>query len=86
MPPARVTTRSELVLHCEPADAEVALDGVPQGTCQDFNGEPKALPIPSGVRRVAVKKSGFQSWDSIIDTDGTRVVMSVTLISTGGTP
>lgn len=86
LPPARVTTKSELVLHCDPPDAEVTLDGVPQGTCEDFNGEPKALPIPSGARRIVVKKPGFQPWNSILETDGTRVVMSVTLTSTGGTP
>ena len=86
LPPARVTTRSELVLKCDPVDAEVSLDNVPQGTCEDFDGEPKALPIPSGARRIAVKKRGFQPWNSILETDGTRVVMTVTLISTGGTP
>jgi len=86
LPPARVTTRSELVLKCDPIDAEVSLDGVPQGTCEDFDGEPKALPIPSGARRIGVKKRGFQPWNSILETDGTRVVMTVTLISTGGMP
>lgn len=86
LPPARVTTRSELVLRCDPADAEVSLDGVPQGTCDDFSGEPRALTMPKGPRRVQVKKRGYLPWESILETDGTRVVMNVTLISTGGTP
>lgn len=86
LPPARITTKSELVLRCQPADAEVSLNGVPQGTCEDFSGEPKGLSMPKGPRLIRVKKSGYLPWESILDTDGTRVVMNITLISTGGTP
>lgn len=85
LPPARVTTKSELVLSCIPADADVELDGVPQGTCEDFRGEPKGLAMGKGVRRVQVKKQGYLPWDTVVETDGTRVVMNVTLISTGST-
>ena len=87
MPPVRVTTKSELVLSCTPIDADVELDGVPQGTCEDFRGEPRGLAMGKGVRRVHVKKQGYLPWDTVVETDGTRVVMNVTLISTqGGTP
>ncbi|MFT3708159.1 MAG: PEGA domain-containing protein [Archangium sp.] len=86
LPPIRITTRSELVLSCVPADAEVELDGVPQGTCEDFDGEPRALSLKKGARRVQVKKRGFLPWDTVVETDGTRVVMNVTLISSGGSP
>ena len=84
LPPARVTTKSELVLLCNPADADVELDGVPQGTCEDFRGEPKGLSLKKGVHRVQVKKRSFLPWDTVVETDGTRIVMNVTLISTGG--
>lgn len=84
LPPARVTTKSELVLACSPPDADVELDGVPQGTCEDFKGEPRGLAMGKGVRRVQVKKQGYLPWDSVVETDGTRVMMNVTLISTGG--
>lgn len=87
MPPARVTTKSELVLSCTPPDADVELDGVPQGTCEDFKGEPRGLALAKGAHRVHVKKVGYQPWDTVVETDGTRVMMNVTLISTGvGTP
>ena len=87
LPPARVTTKSELALVCDPPDAEVELDGVPQGACEDFDGDPKALPMGKGAKRVQVKKAGFLPWDSVLETDGTRVMINVTLISTGmGTP
>lgn len=84
LPPARVTTKSELVLSCTPPDAEVELDGVPQGTCEDFRGQPRGLTLGKGVRRVQVKKQGYLPWDTVVETDGTRVMMDVTLISTGG--
>lgn len=92
LPPMRITTKSELVLTCDPPDAEVSLDGVPQGTCEDFRGEPKGLFLGTGVRRVQVKKRGFLPWDTIVETDGTRVMMTVTLIASassaapGGSP
>jgi PEGA domain len=86
LPAARVTTRSELVLRCEPKDAEVSLEGVPQGRCDDFAGEPKGLTLKKGAHRVGVKKDGFYPWDSVVEADGTRVVLDVTLIQTGGTP
>ena len=84
LPPARVTTKSELVLSCSPPDADVELDGVPQGTCEDFRGEPRGLALGKGVRRVQVKKQGYAPWDTVVETDGTRVMLNVTLISTGG--
>ena len=87
LPPARVTTKSELILACTPPDADVELDGVPQGTCEDFKGEPRGLALKKGVRRVKVKKQGYLPMDTVVETDGTRVMLNVTLISTGvGTP
>ena len=87
LPPARVTTKSELVLSCTPPDADVELDGVPQGTCEDFRGAPQGLAMGKGVRRVHVKKMGYLPWDTVVETDGTRVMLNVTLISTGvGSP
>ncbi len=87
LPPARVTTRSELVLRCTPADAEVSLDGVPQGTCADFDGEPATLGLGTGARHVVVKKRGYLSWESLMQPDRTRVVMTVSLIpAEGGSP
>lgn len=82
--PQKSSRRSELVLRCTPPDAEVSLDGVPQGTCDDFDGEPRGLGLGKGSRRVEVKKRGFSPWESWMQADGTRVVMDVTLIPNGG--
>lgn len=76
-----------LVLRCTPADAEVWLDGVPQGTCEDFDGAPKGLALGKGARRVEVKKRGFEAWETYMDGGGTRVVMVVDLVpNERGTP
>ena len=82
----RMAGAGELVLRCTPFDAEVALDGVTQGSCQDFNGEPNALKVGTTARRVEVKKSGFHTWESWLAADQTRVVMTVTLLPNGGSP
>jgi hypothetical protein len=82
----RVSGTGELVLKCTPVDAEVVLDGVSQGSCRDFNGEPRALKVGEKVRRVEVKKSGFVTWETWLAADQTRVVMTVTLLPYGGSP
>lgn len=83
---ARTWNAGELVLRCTPRDAEVAVDGVAQGLCSDFDGEPAALKVGTRARRVEVKKLGFQTWESWLAADQTRVVMTVTLLPTGGSP
>lgn len=84
LPPARVTTKSELVLRCTPTDAEVSLDGVTQGTCADFDGEPRTLPLGRGLRQVRVSKRGHSAWESVMEADNTRVSVTVTLVPSGG--
>jgi hypothetical protein len=79
-PARRATSRSELVLHCTPPDAEVGLDSVPQGACDDYAGSPKGLQLKAGPHRVEVKKPGYAPWESFMEADGTRMVMDVTLI------
>lgn len=82
--PARLSGAGELVLKCTPADAEVALDGVTQGVCTDFGGEPRGLKLGKSARHVVVKKSGFGTWETWLAADETRVVMTVTLTPNGG--
>jgi len=85
---AKGSMRSELVLACVPTDAEVLIDGVPQGTCRDYDGSPKALQLGRSST-VVVKKDGFLPWEAWVAADGTRVVMKVKLEARpkeGGTP
>lgn len=81
--PERSTKVGELVLRCTPEDAEVALDGVSQGVCSDFDGQPTALKVGRSARRVEVKKRGFATWETWLAADQTRVLMTVTLVPSG---
>jgi hypothetical protein len=87
----RQARRAEVAFHCSHADAEIVLDGVPQGTCDDYDGAPRALglgPGRGGSHRVAVRKPGFSTWESWLQADGTRLEVDVTLtqVTGGSTP
>jgi hypothetical protein len=86
LPSPKAAVHSELVLHCVPEDAEVALDGVPQGTCEDYRGEPHGLSLARGAHHIAVTKRGYFPWDMVLETDGTRVVMQPVLLPTEAAP
>ncbi len=86
LPPPTVG-RAELVLRCTPPDADVSLDGVAQGTCDDFDGNPSGLKLGSGAKRVEVKKRGYAPWESWLEASGTRISLDVTLVpQEGSTP
>jgi hypothetical protein len=74
----------ELVLRCVPTDAEVWLDGVEQGTCADYGGRPRGLWLGIGSRRVVVKKLGYMAWESLLDSDGTKMTVDIALANSGG--
>jgi hypothetical protein len=52
------TARGDLLLRCEPSDAEVYLDGVVQGVCSDFGGSPMGLKVGEGLHEVRRTASG----------------------------
>lgn len=65
-------------LHCTPDDAVVALDGVSIGLCSDFRGQ-RGVEVKKGARHLAVRKLGYLPYESMVDTDGTRVSLTVSL-------
>lgn len=71
--------KNDLVLACDPADADVLLDGVPTGTCLDYSGDPRALKLSDGLHKVEVKKSGFWPYETYVDSGGTRASLTVKL-------
>jgi hypothetical protein len=79
-----VERRSEIVLHCNMSDAEVTLDRVPQGLCDDFDGDPRGLKLPPGGHLVQVEKRGFVTWNTWLQAEKTRVVMHVNLTQQTG--
>ncbi|WP_375759664.1 hypothetical protein [Corallococcus exercitus] len=72
--------RGDLVLRCEPSDAQVLLDGVEQGTCDDFAGVSRSLRLAdSGFHQVEVKKRGFYPYTTYYEPSGARVTLKVKL-------
>lgn len=71
--------RGELALRCEPGDAEVVVDGVPQGVCDDFDGRPGRLSLGQGMRHVVVKKDGYWPYETWYQSGGAKASLSVTL-------
>ncbi|XXF81210.1 PEGA domain-containing protein [Myxococcaceae bacterium GXIMD 01537] len=84
------TPRGDLSLKCEPADAEVYLDGVIQGLCTDFGGSPVGLRVGQGLHRVEVKKEGFWPYTTYFEPSGARATLRIQLrargSSGGGSP
>lgn len=77
----------DVVLRCEPPDAEVSLDGVAQGLCSDFRGAPRGLRVGEGMHQIEVKKEGHWPYTTYIDPHRARAVLEVRLRPMGtGTP
>jgi hypothetical protein len=69
----------DVVLRCEPPDAEVSLDGVTQGLCSDFRGAPRGLRVGEGLHQIEVKKEGHWPYTTYIDPHRARAVLNVLL-------
>jgi hypothetical protein len=72
-------TRGDVVLKCEPPDAEVYLDGVIQGVCTDFAGTPVGLTVGEGLHKVEVMKEGFWPYTTYYEPSGARATLRVQL-------
>ncbi|MBM7116659.1 PEGA domain-containing protein [Archangium primigenium] len=70
-----------LVLRCEPSDADVYLDGVVQGVCADFAGEPRGLSVGTGLHQVDVKKDGYWPYVTYFEPSSARAVLTIRLRS-----
>lgn len=74
-----------LELHCVPEDAEVSVDGVPQGVCADFDGETRRLALNDGMHRVDVKKAGYLPYETYYQPSGAKAVLRIELAPAGNT-
>ncbi|HEX5745782.1 MAG TPA: PEGA domain-containing protein [Archangium sp.] len=70
-----------LLLRCEPEDAEVYLDGVLQGVCTDFGGKPSGLRVGLGLHRIDVKKDGYWPYTTYFEPSNARAGLTITLKS-----
>jgi PEGA domain-containing protein len=73
----------DVVLRCDPVDAEVSLDGVTQGLCSDFQGAPRGLRVGEGLHQIEVKKEGYWPYTTYIEPHGARAVLDARLRSMG---
>jgi hypothetical protein len=73
--------QGQLELRCDPSDAEVVVDGVPQGVCDDFTGSPRWLVVGNGLHHVVIHKPGFWPYETWYQASGARAVLRVKLRS-----
>ncbi|WP_395844524.1 hypothetical protein [Archangium violaceum] len=76
------STRSRggnLLLRCEPSDAEVYLDGVVQGVCTDFGGGANGLQVGVGLHRIDVKKDGYWPYTTYYEPGSARAGLTIKL-------
>ena len=71
-----------LVLKCEPEDADVYLDGVVQGFCTDFGEAQGGLRVGEGPHRIEVKKEGHWPYTTYYEPGRARAVLTIRLRST----
>jgi hypothetical protein len=76
----------DLQLTCLPQDSQVWVDGVPQGSCQDFQSA--GLTLGRRMSKVEVRREGYNPYQTYIEPDGTRARLVVTLApsTSGGAP
>jgi hypothetical protein len=72
--------KGDLVLVCEPKDAEVSVDELPWGVCADF-GRDRGMTLGGGAHRVTVKKEGYAPYETVCEPSGAQARLSVTLRS-----
>lgn len=69
----------DVALRCEPEDAEVYLDGVLQGLCSDYSGNPKGLSLGVGLHQIEVKKQGYWPYTTYYEPSGARARLTIQL-------
>jgi len=75
--------RGDLKLSCEPPDAEIWRDGVPQGVCADFAPASKGLSLGEGMHRLEVVKEGHWPYVTYLSPSGTRMTLRISLSPRG---
>jgi hypothetical protein len=76
---AQRARNGNLLLRCEPEDAEVHLDGVIQGVCTDFGGKPSGLQVGLGLHRIDVKKDGYWPYTTYFEPNNARAGLTIKL-------
>ena len=84
-PPAPVTTQvvepsgPGLIIHVEPDDAEVIIDGSSLGLASKLDLQNGLLPLRPGIYQVNLKRSGYISWRAEVTVNDKPESIQVTL-------
>ena len=71
--------RGNLFIRCEPEDAEILLDGIPQGSCLDYVAKGLQINASPALRKIVVTKTGYWSYEAMVALDRSKVNLSVQL-------
>jgi hypothetical protein len=71
--------RGNLWIRCEPEDAEVLLDGIPQGSCLDYVAKDLQIKESPGLRKIVVTKTGYWPYEAMVVFDRSKVNLHVQL-------
>jgi len=71
--------RGNLLLRCEPEDAEILLDGIPQGNCSDYAAKGLQTEASPYLRKIVVSKAGYWPYEAMVALDSSRVNLNVRL-------
>jgi len=76
-----VSDANEMVLRieCTPAQAEVSIDGVFQGSCELLGKKDKVIKLPAGRHTLAVRADGYRDFNSIVEARGMLQKLTVNL-------
>lgn len=78
-PPPAPPTGPGLVVHVEPADAELIIDGASQGVVSKLELENGLLPLKPGIYQVGLKRTGYISWRAEVTVNDKPETIEVTL-------
>jgi hypothetical protein len=74
-----------LVVHVEPTDAELIIDGESQGSVSSAQVKSFFFPLRTGIYQVALKRSGFLQWRAEVTIRENPEALNVTLVKAGDT-
>jgi hypothetical protein len=78
--PAAVPLVPGLVVHVEPDDAELIIDGTNYGVASKLELQQGVLPLHTGIYQVALKRLGYVSWRAEVTVNDKPETLQVTLI------
>ena len=68
-----------LIVHVEPQDAELIIDGVNHGMASRLETDHGVLPLKTGIYQVSLKRTGYVSWRAEVTVNDKPETLQVTL-------